>query len=759
MRTHPTRLAWLAIAATAGALLAAPPMSFGTTGGQGSAPSVVRQAAFPTQPSDIAFAPDGSMAYLLGGSFDPDTSVAVIDTSTDTQLRTITVDTRVRATSGQIVVGASRATSIAVVPSGAAAGLLLVSLADSRVVVVDPVSGTAVRRVGSANVNAQANGVTVLPDGSAAYVAEPGLDLIARIDLTSWQQTAVVQVPGYEAYDTDALLASPDSAHLYVPLPRSGFGDFNKLAVVAVATGTVVRTLDLTHGVAGGIGIPALSPDGSALYGASKTSYISGAEDLLRFDVATGAKSIVSSRTASGLDSSPTAVFPGGTVLTCGPRTGVTATVTNPITGVASDIAGAIGCTRLAVVGTSAYIVGFGGPNAITHIDGSTRSVIGLVDLLSSTDGSIAAAGNRLLVADSRLTALTSNGEVIGTTPPATSFYASAGYASPGSLVVASPDGQTAYVGAGNKGIHVVDSTTLQVRATIPIGPIPDSLAISPDGKILYVTADQTVYLVDTATATATNTVTLPDDGVLLEPSSDGGAVYAAAAGGKTIWRVDTSTRAITTMAILKREIKDLALTPSGTNLVAVTLYSEGLTLVDTTTGTVSSAPISVDGTFPVDVASTVVTDDDRAFVLGTPDGAELYVVDLAQRALVATVPVPDGIGDLALTDDGVIAVSNDGLDLISAPVGGWPTPIPTPTGPSPACLKATAQVTAAQTVVRRRIQGRADARRELRGARKSHRPAKIRRAAKAFARADAALDRGRNRLNEAKKIEKRQCD
>ena len=73
--------------------------------------------------------------------------------------------------------------------------------------------------------------------------------------------------------------------------------------------------------------------------------------------------------------------------------------------------------------------------------------------------------------------------------------------------VTLSRDGKRAFVSHGQSGdLRVLDTTTLGVLATIPVGPRAWWTALTPDGSRLYVTVGRAgeVVVVDTATNAVT---------------------------------------------------------------------------------------------------------------------------------------------------------------------------------------------------------------------------------------------------------------
>jgi YVTN family beta-propeller protein len=121
--------------------------------------------------------------------------------------------------------------------------------------------------------------------------------------------------------------------------------------------------------------------------------------------------------------------------------------------------------------------------------------------------------------------------------------------------VALSLDGGTAYVtnnlGASVSVVGIADGTIL---ATVPVGPNPTELALSPDGTKLYVANSNalanppsgTVSVISTATnkVTATIPVGLSPDGVAVTP--DGSQIYLADVAGNGVSVISAASNAVT---------------------------------------------------------------------------------------------------------------------------------------------------------------------------------------------------------------------
>ena len=78
--------------------------------------------------------------------------------------------------------------------------------------------------------------------------------------------------------------------------------------------------------------------------------------------------------------------------------------------------------------------------------------------------------------------------------------------------VAVSPDGKWVYVACdegSNKGIYIINAVKNKVTATVLVGFFPNAVAVAPDGKRVYVTnvISDTISVIDTATNKVTATI------------------------------------------------------------------------------------------------------------------------------------------------------------------------------------------------------------------------------------------------------------
>jgi len=236
--------------------------------------------------------------------------------------------------------------------------------------------------------------------------------------------------------------------------------------------------------------------------------------------------------------------------------------------------------------------------------------------------------------------------------------------------VAVSLDGKKVYVTDGRKNVFVIDTTTSKVIATVHGLNSSQGIAITPDGTKAYVanwgngsgSENGTVSVIDTATKTITNTVTvgiLPH-GVAVSPN--GKKVYVTNY-DDTISVIDTATNIVTDTLNIGQYPWGIAFNPEGTK-VYVANYgnindspSHNVSVIDTATNTVTDRVKVGNGPYGVAV---------------NPKGTKVYVtnywenttsvINTTTNTVTATVPVGNGPCGVSVTPDGKkVYVANQG--------------------------------------------------------------------------------------------------
>jgi YVTN family beta-propeller protein len=116
--------------------------------------------------------------------------------------------------------------------------------------------------------------------------------------------------------------------------------------------------------------------------------------------------------------------------------------------------------------------------------------------------------------------------------------------------------GPKAYVGNfKDNSVSVIDTDAGKVVATVPVGTGPHGMAVSPDGRNVYVSGDlaSTVSVIDTTSDRVAQTIEVGKAPHGLAMKSDGKILLVAVFGEDRVAFVDTSTRAVIgTVAVAK---------------------------------------------------------------------------------------------------------------------------------------------------------------------------------------------------------------
>jgi YVTN family beta-propeller protein len=262
-------------------------------------------------------------------------------------------------------------------------------------------------------------------------------------------------------------------------------------------------------------------------------------------------------------------------------------------------------------------------------------------------------------------------------------------YAGPQALylgVVYAPNGQRAYASAGgNDKVRTYDvaaggGLTETSPIPFPARSYPGGLAISGDGKSLYVANDlgNSVAIVDTATGAVRSTTPVGRNPYTVALSKDGTKAYVSNWGGSTLSVVDATTGAALGSVSVGTHPSALAVDPVSGDLYAANSDSDSVSVVDTATNTVTRT---------IDLApyaGAPVGASPNALALA-PDGKTLYVANAGDND-VAVVDVASGkVAGLIPTGwyPTGVAVSKDGRQLYVANAKGLGAG-PNPNGPTP---------------------------------------------------------------------------
>ncbi|KAK1178904.1 IPT/TIG domain-containing protein [Streptomyces sp. NBS 14/10] len=251
--------------------------------------------------------------------------------------------------------------------------------------------------------------------------------------------------------------------------------------------------------------------------------------------------------------------------------------------------------------------------------------------------------------------------------------------------IAVTPNGATAYVAdSGGTAVTAISTATDTVAATVTVGSGPWAVAVSPDGAYAYVTRTSAGAVA--VIATATNTVAATISGFSsprgLAVTPDGSRLYVANSGAGTVAVVNTATRAV------------IATVTVGSSPDAVVVRPDGAVVYVSNTG---SGTVSAISTATNTVSATISGFSSPHGLAVTPDGSQLYVantggqavgvVSTATNTVGSSVPIPvGGPAYLAISPDktlvyavtpapGAVTVINLSAATITATLVGFQSP------------------------------------------------------------------------------------
>jgi YVTN family beta-propeller protein len=144
--------------------------------------------------------------------------------------------------------------------------------------------------------------------------------------------------------------------------------------------------------------------------------------------------------------------------------------------------------------------------------------------------------------------------------------------------LVISGDGQHIYVSCIEDNlVSVIDRSTHQVVTTVPVGKLPEGMALSPNGT-LYVcnTQDGTVSAINTRLNTVTSSVSVGQNPIRLAVSPEGNAVYVTSFASASLSSLNVKGSAVLGMADTQEDPTGVAVTPDGAHVYIVSSSHQG---------------------------------------------------------------------------------------------------------------------------------------------------------------------------------------
>ena len=225
-----------------------------------------------------------------------------------------------------------------------------------------------------------------------------------------------------------------------------------------------------------------------------------------------------------------------------------------------------------------------------------------------------------------------------------------------------------AYVTNGSSSVHVIDTVTNELVATIPVGSVPIGVAVDPASDRLWVENinSSTVSVIDTGTNTVAATVGV---GSLfsktysqLSFSAAAKRVYVANRNNNTVSVIDAVTDAVIATVAVGSQPAATAVDPPTSSVYVTNENGNTVSVIDIDSHTVLG-PITV-GTGPSGIA--IDSTAGKAYVANS-GSANVSVIDTGTNTVIATIPVgttPRGVAADALSSR--VYVTNSASNTLS---------------------------------------------------------------------------------------------
>lgn len=294
---------------------------------------------------------------------------------------------------------------------------------------------------------------------------------------------------------------------------------------------------------------------------------------------------------------------------------------------------------------------------SLSVIDGVTRKVVATVQLGKrprglklSPDGKllyVALSGSPIAgpgVDASKLPPADKGADGIGIVDTATLKLVKVlrGVSDPEQLAV-SGDGKRLYIASEDTGRAIVlDAATGSTIASLAVGGEPEGVTLSPNGKFVYMTSeeDHQVAVIDTTASKVIATFNVGQRPRFTEFSDDGSMAFVSAENDGTITVADAKSHKVLRTIKLAGELTrpvGMAISHDGKKLYTVTGRAKNLLSVDITTGKVL-ATVEV-GARPWGVA---ISPDGKTLFTANGSSNDVSVVDAATMKVLTKIPVGD---------------------------------------------------------------------------------------------------------------------
>jgi PQQ-dependent catabolism-associated beta-propeller protein len=226
-----------------------------------------------------------------------------------------------------------------------------------------------------------------------------------------------------------------------------------------------------------------------------------------------------------------------------------------------------------------------------------------------------------------------------------------------------SPDGKRLYVAVswwrdgkrqrtGKERIAALDARTLAPVRDYTAGTDPECVAVSVDGQRLYLSNEDagTTSIVDTSTGRHRTTLVVGTEPEGVTASPDGRWVYVTAETSNVLTVIDTKREQVAANIMVDARPRVVIFTRDATRAWASAELGGSVQLIDVKKHRTIARIRLARGHKPVGM---VLSPDEKTLYVATGRGNGVAVVDTVARKIVANIPTGERVWGIALTADG----------------------------------------------------------------------------------------------------------
>ncbi len=192
-------------------------------------------------------------------------------------------------------------------------------------------------------------------------------------------------------------------------------------------------------------------------------------------------------------------------------------------------------------------------------------------------------------------------------------------------------------------GIAVVDLAARRIVRTIHSGQDPEAFDLSPDGRLLYVSNEETAEMsvVDLQAGTVVKKVPVGEEPEGVTVSPDGRVVYVTCEGDHTVVAIDTTSHAVLGRIVVGQRPRSIAVTPDGSTLFVTDENSASISVVDAATRTVAGTialPKADASPMPPRPMGAVLSPDAKFLFVSNGRASSVSVIDVGERRVTRTL-------------------------------------------------------------------------------------------------------------------------